>query len=56
MKKTDNKPTYCYCTECGEPVTWFNYVNVWEEGKLAGRKHFNCNAPEIIAYKEACKN
>ena len=46
-----NKPTYCYCRKCGEPVTWFNYRNVWQKGQIMEREHVNCDAPDILAFR-----
>ena len=48
-KGQDNK---CYCQKCGEPVTWFNYQNIWENGGIIARKHINCQAPDILEYKK----
>lgn len=50
--KTKTESTRCYCRKCGEPVTWFNYQNIWEGGKITGRKHINCNSPDILHYKD----
>ena len=41
------------CRKCGEPVTWFNYQNIWEGGKIVAREHTNCEALDILAYKPA---
>ncbi len=54
MNKNE-QPTYCYCKKCGEPVTWFNYQNIWKDSKIVAREHTNCQAPDIIAYKLAHK-
>ena len=48
----DKNPNYRYCRKCGEPCTWFNYKIIREEGEYKGHEHINCEAPDIIKYKE----
>ena len=43
---------YCYCRKCGEPVTWFNFQNIWEGGRIIAREHTNCNAIDILEFKD----
>ena len=31
------------CRKCGKPVTWFNYTNIWECGKIVTREHQDCS-------------
>jgi len=50
MTKRD-RPTYCPCLKCGEPVTWFNYRNIWQDGEIVDREHIDCNAPDILEFK-----
>ena len=47
---TKQKSNHVLCTKCGEPVTWFNFRNIWEYGVIASREHVNCNASDILAY------
>ncbi len=51
--KTKKNPNYRYCKKCGKPVTWFNYENIWEAGKIVAHQHTNCNAPDILNYQES---
>lgn len=51
MQASTDKPTYCYCSKCGEPVTWFNYQNTWVKGKIVAREHINCDSPDILRFK-----
>ena len=30
------------CAKCGQPVTWFNYHNIWQDGRIVGREHIRC--------------
>lgn len=30
------------CDKCNQPVTWFNFKNIWRDGKIVNRQHLRC--------------